>query len=752
MEERRSDKYALICAILLTIVGGSWSLANNTINSQQNTTVTETVCWNITCNSSEKCSTTITLNTTTSTLLQLDNQTCFRADCMDLKCAQQYLKQTVSLPMKESCVEMSCLNTSCIEDTISDISCFPKPTSTSAPTTTTTTTKSMQQLRQEECDQYKYWLFKNKCSSRFSLCAKDVFLNMSQHIECLEEKGTQHYKYPAAPMLLIYHLIKYTKVFMKDEVLKMIKKTPFPIEVFKKLVWYGEESFRMSDIVLPGYHKNPFKRSRRRWNGINDTLTVPYGNILRGDFIYNFAMFDQVVVAKQEKEKYRLKDNWPDQHPISNGEYISFRSETGWKHYTNHVINSIVVTFDIEPAMAELPTYNTIAFTHKDRKMVNPICVYWQPLNAGKEGADPEAGYWTNYHMKILKTNKSMTVCKAYTFGSFAVLMEPYVSKNNSQPLDVTEILFLAFISFSALLQLVYLAGMFSLKCHKNSANRLYIYANLSLFMMQVLIVFSFRHRDDWEKCAIYTGWIQFFFINILSWLMMESVHRLSNLLHFFHKDTNRDFLYHIVGLGIPLSNMIAMQGFPYDEYSSLRICWVYANDLRLWYFINPITAIICASFLIKFITFKKYQGQDKFLENDFNYQQAQLSVFATGAILPTLLIGWTLMSVSVRTEAKLQNFLLIAASIAQVCLGLQVLYFYFYRNHWVVEAMTEEKRIKEKKKLTTLSFLKGLPIRIRYKDNPYDAMEEKSEDSYEMRYTSSSSLGDEIMLDESVY
>ena len=110
-------------------------------------------------------------------------------------------------------------------------------------------------------------------------------------------------------------------------------------------------------------------------------------------------------------------------------------------------------------------------------------------------------------------------------------------------------------------------------------------------------------------------------------------------------------------------------------------------------------------------------------------------------------------MSVSVRTEAKVQSLLLIAASIAQVCLGLQVLYFYFYRNHWVVEAITEEKRIKEKKKLTSLSFLKGLPIRMRYKNNPYDAMEEeKSENLYEMKYTSSSTIGDEIMLDENVY
>ena len=99
-----------------------------------------------------------------------------------------------------------------------------------------------------------------------------------------------------------------------------------------------------------------------------------------------------------------------------------------------------------------------------------------------------------------------MTICHAYTFGTYALLMEPY-QPEAAKAVKTMHFVFQIMMLTSSVLQIVYIAGMFLLKCHTQTANRMYIYMAFCLFMSQVLTVLSsYFFRDDWERCATFTG------------------------------------------------------------------------------------------------------------------------------------------------------------------------------------------------------------------------------------------------------
>lgn len=651
------------------------------------------------------------------------NETCFNTSCINKTC----------LSFNTSCIQQKCVNLTCVHDT--NTSCLAKTATTAttlATTTTATTTRSPQQLRLEQCNSFARWLFAYECSDICNPCAKDVLHNSSDLITCQGERNDVTFldKYTDDPMLFMHAFNEYTKQIVKKTICPL--KT-FPYELVGRLLWHGETGTRLSDIIVPNYESREFESSRRRWRKRNDSLFIPYGNMARGRYLYTFTLFEDLMVGKGGgREKFRLKEEWPEVHAIKQGQYISLRSEKNWLHKSNHIFNSVVMSIQMEPKISDfLPGFN-IAFNHKMRNLTNPICVYWQPVSSGKTSEAPNFGYWTNYNMKMIKTNKSMTVCHSYTFGSYALLMEPVVDEDLSKPLDMLDIIFLVLIGLATVMQIIYLIGVISLRCHRYITVRIQINVSISFILEHGMMLYSFFYRDEWTKCSMFNGWIQFFFLNIISWLLMEAIHHFKNLNNFLNPKTDEDLFYYLLGLGFPLSNAVAMMGFLYEQFNSVRFCWTYSNNGDIWYFIFPVFIFSLTLSIVKFLTFRKFRGKEKLVKTDFNYEQAELSFKSTLAILPTLIIGWLLLSTAVKTTSDLQGLLMVIAPTVQLVASLEFFYFFFYRNYWVMQAFIEEGRIREMNKLRTFSFARGMKVLMRYKNSEYDHLENIFEEKEE--------------------
>ena len=689
------------------------------------------------------------------------NETCFHSSCINTTCH----------PINTTCIQHQCVNLTCLHNTNTTCPTTPRTTITAATTTTmtitttttkttttptttpaptATSTKSPQEIRLEQCNSFSQWLFVYDCSDICNPCAKDVLYNSSDLITCQNERNDVTFldKYAGDPMIFMHAFNKYTKQIVKNTICPI---KIFPYEMVGRLLWHGEIGTRLSDIVVPNYHSREFESSRRRWRKRNDSLFIPYGNMARGRYLYTFTLFEDLMVGKGGgREKFRLREKWPEVHAIKQGKYISLRSENNWLHKPNHIFNSVVMSIQMEPKISDyLPGFNIIAFNHKMRNLTNPICVYWQPVSSGKTGESPNFGYWTNYNMKMIKTNKSMTICHAYTFGSYALLMKPVVVEDLSKPLDVSDIMFLSLIGLATVVQIIYLIGVISLRCHRYVTVRIHIMVSISFILVHGTMLYSFLYRDDWMKCSMFNGWIQFFFLNIISWLLMEAIHHFKNINNFLNRKTDEDLFYYLLGLGFPLSNAIAMMGFIYEQFDSVRFCWIYTSKGDIWYFIFPNLILALTLGIVKFLTFKKFRGKEKLLKTDFNYEQAELSFKSTLAILPTLVIGWSLLSIAVKTTTDHQGLLMVVAPVVQLVASLELFYFFFYRNYWVMQAFIEEGRIREMKKLTTFSFATGMKVLMSYKNSEYDHLENIYEEEDDDEVTKLPSITTIQLFDE---
>ena len=78
----------------------------------------------------------------------------------------------------------------------------------------------------------------------------------------------------------------------------------------------------------------------------------------------------------------------------------------------------------------------------------------------------------------------------------------------------------------------------------------------------------------------------------------------------------------------------------------------------------------------------------------------------------------------------------MVVAPVVQLVASLELFYFFFFRNYWVMQAFIEEGRIREMKKLTTFSFATGMKVLMSYKNSEYDHLEniyEEEEDDDEV-------------------
>ena len=253
----------------------------------------------------------------------------------------------------------------------------PITATTTTPTTTTiTTTKSPKLLRKEYCDLFKYWEFPECVSLCLKSCVQTFLYNINEYFKCRDEMngGRQpSERFVQEPLLMTYYVTEFSRKLTHRERYKNCPVRKF--FVYDQWLWYVEVGKRLSDIVLPNYKRGTFKRSNWRWKGRNDTVIVPYGNIVRGEYHIQFAMYDNLITeGKYNEENFRLKESWSDEnHPIVTGEYISRRGKNDWLSKPNYRINSIVMTIEMEPSrIFILPTFNTIAFTHLNKKLTNP--------------------------------------------------------------------------------------------------------------------------------------------------------------------------------------------------------------------------------------------------------------------------------------------------------------------------------------------------------------------------------------------
>ena len=500
---------------------------------------------------------------------------------------------------------------------------------------------------------------------------------------------------------------------------------------YSNFIWITGFQFRYSDTSWPNYH-NGFKR--KKWNKRNDSIYVPYGSLPRGEYQYLFAIYDSLWSDDLTKELVRLKNKWPEEHAILDGEFIDYQRENNLYFKKTQKINSAIIQLYLRPVVKNpLPGKIIIALNHLDRHMDSPVCAYWQTIEDYHTEDVPTDGYWSNYGMKVSETNKSMTICLASHYGTFALLMEP-IMPPVTEPISTLDVLTIILALVSIIMLIVYVIAMAMLECYQTVHCRIYIYIAVSMAFSHLFFLIGFFTRKDFGNCTSITTLMELASMFVVTWFMIDGMHQLSQIRPLFNPKTNANAFYIIVGVGLPIAVLIAMLEFPYPAFEELAYCWPNVDGLDHLYFIGPIAAVIAVVAFLRVMAFGKVRKDEKKMMNDINYIRAFNGIQSTTVILTTCILYWVVGTIGIKQSGNVIQAVQLILPIIQIIISGQIIYYFFRKNDEVTDALEEQKKILERLRMNKMDHLAGVCMDVTYIPNATDKDENLRRESADIK------------------
>eukprot|EP00112_Aurelia_sp_Birch-Aquarium-sp1_P010574 Seg2253.6 transcript_id=Seg2253.6/GoldUCD/mRNA.D3Y31 product="Adhesion G protein-coupled receptor L2" protein_id=Seg2253.6/GoldUCD/D3Y31 len=488
--------------------------------------------------------------------------------------------------------------------------------------------------------------------------------------------------------------------------------------IYSNMIFEAGVAYKLSDRVWPDY-KTQTLFAKPKWNGRNDTIKLPYATIPSGIFKYSFHLYDNTHGEFVARDDVRLKKSWRAGHLVSSGAFIDYNAEQGLVYSSKYVINTAVISLSLEP-IPKAPVASDIIITlwHKKKKYFQPWCVYWQYVKTSDTKSRHHNGYWTNYGMKVVKTNDTTTVCSSsYIYmSSFAVIMEPYYDQP-PEPTDPFTLATTLLTIASILAMIVFVFAMVSLGCVKTKYSRMYVYIAIGCILSQIAFLYALTKKNDWSMCTTMSTVMQLCHTSVMSWMMLESVHQLSRIRYFFNEEkSNIEAFYNVIGWGFPVAVIISLFGYPFEKFTKIRYCWVYVKGMDMWFFAGPLAALFLISVILRLITFYEIRKHPERLKRDINYQRAWRSLVASCFFLPLIAGLWYIATLGVTKEDSEAGMYLMCLPVLNAIVGVMIFIFYFYKNDEVYDALVEQRKIKEKKRLLRYEHLKGMRMKVNYR------------------------------------
>lgn len=313
-------------------------------------------------------------------------------------------------------------------------------------------------------------------------------------------------------------------------------------------------------------------------------------------------------------------------------------------------------------------------------------------------------------------TNATTTVCASSHLSAFAVIMEP-VYEEPKAPTDGFTLATIIMTVISIFILIGYLAAMAMLGCTRTRYSRMYMYIASACLLSQVVFLLGLMKKDSWSMCTTLSIVMQLCHTTVMSWIMIESVHQLSRIRYFFNEEnSNIEAFYNCIGWGFPFAVVISLIGYPFEQFSNVKYCWVYVKGMDIWFFCGPLVALMLISIILRLIVFYEIRKHPERLLRDINYQRAWESLVASVFFLPLIAALWFVATMGVtKSEADAGPYL-ITLPVLNLVVGIMVFIFFFYKNDEVLDALVEQRKIKEKKRLQRYEHLKGMKMKVKYR------------------------------------
>ena len=104
----------------------------------------------------------------------------------------------------------------------------------------------------------------------------------------------------------------------------------------------------------------------------------------------------------------------------------------------------------------------------------------------------------------------------------------------------------------------------------------------------------------------------------------------------------------------------------------------------------------------------------------------------------------WIFGTYALQSDAAVGKVALVALPLLNLAVGCEIFYFYFYRNDEVRDALKREFRIREKQKINTYHYVRGLNMKAMYKPSKDRIDVEYDNPSFEIQESETDNTGQE--------
>ncbi|XP_078355167.1 adhesion G protein-coupled receptor L4-like, partial [Oculina patagonica] len=243
----------------------------------------------------------------------------------------------------------------------------------------------------------------------------------------------------------------------------------------------------------------------------------------------------------------------------------------------------------------------------------NPVIVTLKPFSRNSENEnDFHCGFW-NFSIpgtpngawstdgcSVLSINTSQVTCRCTHLTNFALLLQ-VTPDSNTQGIHKDVLKWMTYLgcSLSLAAEIVCLLVFFLLTKIKETKVKIHMNLVACLAVGHLVFLTGVENAAGRKMlCSIVAVTLHFFFLASFMWMLVEGIHLLSKVKTVF-QPINKLGIAYALAYGLPLVIVGGTFAVKYNEYGTMKHCWLSLSSGTIWSFIVPVCGIILVNVII---------------------------------------------------------------------------------------------------------------------------------------------------------
>ncbi|CAL1541098.1 unnamed protein product [Lymnaea stagnalis] len=277
----------------------------------------------------------------------------------------------------------------------------------------------------------------------------------------------------------------------------------------------------------------------------------------------------------------------------------TLQERNGEKILINKVFNSDIISISTSETSIRQPIQLTFLLT--ETNLSNPVCAF---LSTSPSVSD--MGLWSTRGCMVVTSNKTHIICSCDHLTSFAVLMSPFSSPDDSFVISLISQIGCGISIFCLLLTVVVYGVMW--RYVRNDRSVLHINLCLCLIIGYVVFLAGVDQTDSEVGCKVVAAFLHYFFLVVFFTMLAEGIEILKSVWIVFLSKTILPVLL-LVAYGVPLVIVAVSLGITRTNgYGTLKYCWLSLDGGLFWAFVGPVLLVFLVNLIILIVVIKVMQ------------------------------------------------------------------------------------------------------------------------------------------------